>query len=205
MTTRILLLRHGQSTWNAQGRWQGWADPPLSDLGREQARNAAAHLRDVELDAVVASDLLRARQTAETLVAELGLDVAIEIVDGLRERDVGRFSGLTRAEIDERYPGLLEGEDGDPVEAAGGELLDVFVARILDALRQVAAGHPGGHVLAVSHGGVIRWLERHLGADVPDRTFNCSGRWLTVGGDRVEVGELVLPVDPDLTTAPPNH
>ena len=105
--TRILLVRHGESTWNADGRWQGQADPPLSDLGRSQAAEAA--LRVGTVDAIVTSDLQRAADTGVILARLLGVDhVATEW--RLRERDAGPLSGLTRAEVHARFPGLLADE-----------------------------------------------------------------------------------------------
>jgi probable phosphoglycerate mutase len=101
--TRVLLVRHGQSTWNADGRWQGQADPPLSALGEQQAREAAARLRDV--DALWASDLDRARRTATILGDALGLGVRVDA--RLRERHAGPWQGLTREQIEAEWPGHL--------------------------------------------------------------------------------------------------
>src|SRR3954471_3985163 len=103
-TTRLLLVRHGQSEWNAQGRWQGQADPPLTDLGRAQARAAARSVGSV--DGIFASELQRATETAAIIAEELGLGPVL-IDEGLRERDAGAWSGLTRDEIHERFPGYL--------------------------------------------------------------------------------------------------
>src|ERR687893_1474427 len=101
---RLLPVRKGESTWNATGRWQGWADPPLSDLGRAQAEAAAPAAAPV--DAVVSSDLQRALVTAELMAAVLEID-GVHVEADLRERDVGDFTGLTRAQIEERWPGSL--------------------------------------------------------------------------------------------------
>src|SRR5829696_1601221 len=95
--TRLLLVRHAQSEWNADGRWQGWADPPLSGLGRRQSATAADALGWP--DAIVASDLERARETA-AIIAAAGGPGAFEVEPALRERDLGDFTGLTRAEIE---------------------------------------------------------------------------------------------------------
>src|SRR5687768_15169755 len=103
---RVLLLRHGQSTWNAERRWQGSADPPLSPHGEEQARAAATQLGGFALSVVVASGLQRARRTAELIADELVLG-EVRIVDDLRERDVGEWSGRTTDEIEEMWPGDL--------------------------------------------------------------------------------------------------
>src|SRR5438270_7968282 len=127
MTSRVLLVRHGQSEWNALGRWQGQADPPLSDLGRDQARAAARALGAV--DAVFASDLQRATETAHIIAGALGIGPVL-IDERLRERDAGEWSGLTRDEIHERYPGYLPDDrhrtfapdpDGEPRRPPGWE------------------------------------------------------------------------------------
>ena len=103
--TRVLLIRHGQSEWNADGRWQGQADPPLTDLGRHQALHAARNLGTV--DAIVASDLQRASETALIIADALGVGPVV-LEPGLRERDAGEWSGLTRAEIERDWPGYLD-------------------------------------------------------------------------------------------------
>ena len=194
MSVRLLLVRHGQSTWNAEGRWQGWADAPLSDVGEEQARAAAKHLPEVE--AVVSSDLLRARRTAELLCE--GRDLApLEIYRGLRERGVGEFEGMTNPEIAERFPHLI-GEDGKrPLDIPGAEPIPSVISRVVAALSRVAKAHDGRAVLAVSHGGVIRALERHLGIE-PAHVSNLGGRWFDVDGKgALSLGERVRLFDRD--------
>ncbi|MBA3303954.1 MAG: histidine phosphatase family protein [Acidimicrobiia bacterium] len=188
---RLLLVRHGESTWNATGRWQGWADPPLSDLGRAQAAMAVNRARGVE--SVVSSDLQRARETGQIIATALGLGHHVD--PDLRERDVGELTGLTRPEIEQRWPLLFDGSSTLP-EPPGGEATDHFVGRVLSALRRVAGSAAGGEVLVVSHGGVVRNLERHLGL-TPDPCPNLGGLRLDVDGDRVEAGGRVLLVNPD--------
>jgi len=100
--TRMLLARHGQSEWNALGRWQGQADPPLSELGRQQARAAADRLGTV--DAIVSSDLERALATAAIIAEVLGVGPVL-VEPRLRERSAGEWSGLTRDEIEADWPG----------------------------------------------------------------------------------------------------
>ncbi len=94
MPSAILLLRHGQSTWNAEGRWQGQSDPPLSALGREQAEEAAGKLAGMDVSTVVTSDLDRARTTGRILADALALAPPTEDPD-LREYDVGDWEGPT--------------------------------------------------------------------------------------------------------------
>jgi probable phosphoglycerate mutase len=187
-TTRILVVRHGESEWNAAGRWQGHADPPLSDRGEQQARAAADRLGAV--GAIVASDLRRAATTA-VLISQ-GLGVGPVIVDArLRERDVGEWTGLTRQEIDEQFPGYLANGSRPP----GFETPESLFDRVLPCLTDLARSHPGDSVLAVSHAGVIYALETHL--DLPRRALpNLSGRWFEVGDGAFHAGERVVLVDP---------
>lgn len=195
--TRIVLVRHGQSEWNALGRWQGWADPPLTPLGREQAHRAVAAIGAV--DAVVSSDLRRALDTATIVAAERGL-APPAVVPALRERDVGEWTGLTREEIERRWPGALDG--GFP-EPPGGESRAALVQRMLGIVAQLAETYADQDVLAVSHGGSIRSLERHLGVE-PQAVPNLGGVELTVGAGGLAVGPRRLYLDPDevLVTVP---
>lgn len=200
--TRLLLIRHGQSTWNAIGRWQGWADPPLSELGEVQARDAAEHLRDSGLTCAVASDLQRARRTAEILSESLGLG-AVHVEPAFRERDVGEFSGLTRPEIEDRWPGILTKVPyADP---PGGEPWGALGKRVMDALVRTSCRFAGETVLVATHGGVIRTLERLLDVPVPAATPNLGGRWFEVDGETVVPHEPVAPVDDEIGTAPPSR
>jgi probable phosphoglycerate mutase len=194
VATRVLLARHGQSEWNALGRWQGQADPPLSDLGRLQAREAARSIGAV--DAVWASDLQRAVETATIIAGEIGVGPVVVDPD-LRERDAGEFSGLTRAEIEERFPGYLAAERRPP----SWEPDDALLARALGALRRIAAALPGGDVLVVTHGGLVYTIEAHLGAGF-ERLANAEGRWLEVDGERLRLGDRLLLADPQDTTVP---
>jgi probable phosphoglycerate mutase len=151
----VLLIRHGQSTWNAEGRWQGRADPPLSELGARQARRAARALGP--LAAVWSSDLARAAATAALLVPD-GSPVRLDA--DLRERHVGAWSGLTRDEIERRYPGWLgEGRRPDDWEPDRS-----VAARAWRALRAAGAGvRPAETALVVSHGGLLHVVAAELG------------------------------------------
>ncbi|MGI8985102.1 MAG: histidine phosphatase family protein [Acidimicrobiales bacterium] len=178
---RLLLLRHGQSAWNAAGRWQGQADPPLSPLGEEQAREAAGRLVAGRFSRVVASDLQRARRTAEILAGPLGL--VVEVDPDLREIDVGDWQGLTRAEIRARAPeALADWSEGRSESTPGGELRSDLTDRARHALlRAAGASQPGDRVLVVSHGALIRNLDRALGV-APDAIGNLAGRWYESDG-----------------------
>jgi probable phosphoglycerate mutase len=185
--TRVLLVRHGQSRWNAEGRWQGQADPPLSPLGEEQARTAAHHVGP--FDAIWASDLERARRTAEYLAAPAGHAVRVDA--RFRERDAGEWTGLTRIEIEERFPGHLESRRRPPAF----ETEDSVVGRALAALHEVVAGLDGGTGIVVTHGGVVLALERHLGGDAGILS-NLAGRWFEHGPRGLVLARRVLLLDP---------
>jgi len=206
--TRVLLIRHGQSEWNADGRWQGQADPPLTDLGRDQALHATRNLGVV--DAIVASDLQRATDTALVVSNELGVG-PIVLDEGLRERDAGEWSGLTRAEIERDWPGYLEpiadervgSPDGERRRPPGWESDDALLARARQALGRIHDLAPHGEVIVVTHGGVIYAIERALGAPF-ERLANLGGRWIEIGpgGELRRLGERVVLVDPEERTVP---
>jgi broad specificity phosphatase PhoE len=158
--TRILLVRHGETAWNAEGRVQGRTDTPLSDKGRAQAASLAERLKSVTLAAVYSSDLSRARETAETLAAPHG-SLPVLPDARLRERGYGDWEGLTLTEIAARYPKewdqyhyqrLLDAPVPD------GEAWEQVIARFLPALRQIVQDHSGPDetVLLVGHGGSLR-------------------------------------------------
>jgi probable phosphoglycerate mutase len=152
--TTILLARHGETDWNRENRFQGHADPPLNETGRAQAAELAAALADEPLAAVYSSPLRRAFETAQIAAAPHGLEPVS--VDALREVDVGSWQGLTRAEIEERFPEQfarwLDYEQG----WEDGESYDEMGRRVLAALLELAAAHQGERILAVSHGGPVR-------------------------------------------------
>lgn len=218
--TRVLLVRHGQSEWNADGRWQGQADPPLTDLGRHQALHASRKLGVV--DAIVASDLQRASETALIISGALGVGPLV-LEPGLRERDAGEWSGLTRAEIQRDWPGYLDpppadrhvGSGSGPAADAGRQARaepqrppswepdHLLIERILAALARIHELVPRGQVIAVTHGGVVYALEGLLGSSF-ERIANLEGRWIEVGpgGEVHHLGKRVVLVDPDELTIP---
>ena len=195
--TRVLLLRHAESVWNAEQRWQGRADPPLSETGRNEAKRAAAFLEG-RIDVVLASPQIRAYETASIIATELGLgDVATD--DGFCEVDVGAFSGLTIDEVEARYAEALAAwrtRDLD-VAAPGGETRREMLDRAIAALERTAAAHEGKRVLVITHGGVIGTLKRHVDGDAGP-AHHLTGWWFVVDGSPLRVeGERVAPiVDP---------
>ena len=160
--TRLLLVRHGETDWNAEGRLQGQTDRPLSDYGRRQARELAGDLEHEALEAIYSSDLARARETAEIVGERLDLPVVLD--PDLREKDWGTWEGLSAVERD-RVEFV-----GEPTEA--------HQERMLRALRRISDRHPGDRrVLVVTHGGSMRRVQvAAMGMAMPV-VENC-GRWL---------------------------
>jgi probable phosphoglycerate mutase len=155
VTTRLLLWRHGQTEWNATGRFQGQTDARLSGTGRDQAARCAGRLAETGPDLIVSSDLSRAADTAAALAALTGHDVALD--PRFRERRFGEWEGLTRAEVEARWPAAIArwGATGT-VDAAGAETLDELTKRVHEALRDLVERHPGATVVVSTHGGAIR-------------------------------------------------
>jgi broad specificity phosphatase PhoE len=151
--TTLLLVRHGETDWNRDARWQGHSDTPLNELGRGQARELAESLDGV--DAIYSSDLARARETAEILGERLGVEVRLD--ERLRERSFGAWEGLTMDEIERRF---REAHDrwrsGEGFGAEDAESFKEFAARVLSFIEDVLGGHPEETVLVVAHGGSIR-------------------------------------------------
>jgi broad specificity phosphatase PhoE len=192
--TRLLLTRHGQSTWNALGRWQGQADPPLSALGRLQAEHAARTVGTVDL--IVASDLERARDTAMIISEAIGVGPVV-IEPDLRERDAGEWSGLTRDEIEVAWPGYLERGDRPP----GWEPQDQLIERALGVIERIHDEYGGGEVLVITHGGVIYSVEEHHGAEWA-RIGNLEARILEVAEHGSHLGDRLELIDHDEITVP---
>lgn len=183
-STRILLARHGETDWNRIGRWQGHADPPLNETGRRQAAELAEQLRGDAVSAVYSSDLRRASETARVVAERLGLSVAED--PALREIDVGSWSGLTRAEVEARFPeGFARWRAGEI--GHDGETREQLTERVVAAVERIARAHEGATVLAVTHGGAIRALRRHAAGDPGTAVVNAG----TVAFALVE-GAIVL-------------
>jgi broad specificity phosphatase PhoE len=161
---RMLCIRHAQSTWNALGRWQGQADPPLSEAGRREAEALAGRLaREAgSLAGLVTSDLARARQTAAVLGEALGLEP--EPMPALREVDIGSWSGRVGEEIERLWPeDYARFRAGDPeLRLGGGESRRALRARVADAVRALERRFGAREIVVVTHLGWLRALRPGL-------------------------------------------
>jgi len=158
--TRIVAVRHGETEWNAEMRMQGQLDTGLSARGRWQATRAAEALAGEGIEAIFASDLVRALDTAQAIGRVVGLPVSTDAE--LRERSFGIFQGHTYAEIDARWPAeAARWRRHEPAFAPeGGESLIEFSARAVAAVMRIAERARGRTILVVSHGGVLDCLYR---------------------------------------------
>lgn len=158
--TRLVVLRHGRTAWNAEARIQGQLDVPLDEVGRWQAERLADALAGEDITTVYSSDLQRAVATAQPLVARTGARLHTDA--RLRERGFGSFEGCTYAEIQTRWPEAAERwrrrEPG--FQPGGGEALTPFFERCVGAVCALAAQHPGQAIAVVAHGGVLDCLYR---------------------------------------------
>ena len=165
-TTRLYLVRHGATQLTAEDRFSGSAGVDLSDEGRRQAARLGERLRDEEITAAFSSPLTRTLETARIIAASCGL--TIETRDGLREISHGRWEGLTRQEVEARYPDEYAAWEEDPFTFApeGGESGVAVLARVLPVIREIVTRHQGERVVVVSHKATIRLaLSSLLGFD----------------------------------------
>lgn len=177
MSTHLIFIRHAQSTWNEAGRWQGHADPPLAEVGREQARRLARRLAHWPIDHLYTSDLQRAVETATIVGQQLGLTPTTD--PDWRERGFGQLEGLTSAEIAARFPEAWAARMFGPISGIpGAELQEALVARSKAGVAGLLQRHPEKTVAIVSHGGMILTTLVHL--------LGLEPSWhavLTVGGN----------------------
>jgi glucosyl-3-phosphoglycerate phosphatase len=169
--TRLVLVRHGQTAWNLEGRAQGHTDIGLDDTGRAQAAALAPSIAEMSPTTLWSSDLARARQTADHLAASTGLDVRLDA--RLREFDAGDRAGLTLAEFAEKFPDAYDSwRDGHITgHLPGAETTAEVVARMVPALREIWAAGSGSTTVVVAHGACLKvsllaflgWPETLLG------------------------------------------
>lgn len=150
--TTLLLIRHGETDWNLRGRYQGHSDVPLNANGLAQAEQVASHLRGTRVDAIYASDLVRAHNTA-AVIGQV-LKVAVHTDVRLREINQGVWEGMILSDIKSQYSELFEKRRKDPLSVAppGGETVGAVQERMLSAVTDIVQEHPAGRVVVVSHG-----------------------------------------------------
>ena len=189
---KLLIVRHGQSEWNALGRWQGQADPPLTEVGENQAKKATNKLG--LFDSIVASPLQRAKNTASIISEITGVGPVTTEVD-LMERDAGPWQGLTRIEIEKGWPGFLDsGQRPDGYESNRDLLLRIFAV-----LRKISeSSRISDSILIVSHAGIVHALE-NLHTQPSKKVPNLGGRWFEFVDDELIMGKRALLINEDPT------
>jgi len=186
-SSRILVIRHRQSTWNAERRWTGQFDPPLSARGMAQASEIAPVLATLQFATVASSDLRRALQTAAIIAAHLP-DASLLVDPRLREHSVPQWSGLTRAEIEVRWPLAAHAawKNGERANLPGAEPWVDVEQRVTEALYELL--DRGSQTLVVAHSGVLGVLRTAVGAvELPNRS---KGIWVQQRGGRLHAGPL---------------
>lgn len=150
--TKFCLVRHGQTDWNLEGRYQGQSDIGLNAAGFLQAQSLAQRLADQHFDAIYSSDLARARETAQVIADLQHLSVQIE--PRLREINQGEWEGVLVSDIKVRYTELWQKRKEDPanVRPPGGESVGELRTRVITAIDEIAGHYPNGYILIVSHG-----------------------------------------------------
>jgi broad specificity phosphatase PhoE len=185
MTTRLIFIRHARSTWNDAGRWQGQADPPLSEAGQSEARLLADRLAGWKINAIYSSDLVRARSTATVVGERLGLQPIIDPV--WRERGIGAFEGLTSEEIEALYPeAWVNLHKGPMVGVPGAETIESVLDRSRTGCRTLIEQYQNQAVAVISHGGMILATLVHLLELVPE------GFGRLVGGGHTAISQVAI-------------
>lgn len=171
--SHLVLIRHGESVWNAQGRWQGWKDIPLTDKGRDEAKLAAAELSDIKFDIAFTSDLIRAKETLEIIKKELKyIELPTIVEPGFKERNYGIYTGKVKWEIkemlgEEKFKRLRRGWD---VPIPEGESLKDVYERVIPKYRKLILPviKKGLNILFVAHGNSNRALMKYI-EKIPDK------------------------------------
>ena len=164
--TELLLIRHGETDWNVEGRYQGQSDVPLNDRGHAQAARLAAQLKGTQIDAIYSSDLKRAKGTAEILAE--AIDSPLVLDRRLREIHQGLWEGMLFQDIQQKYAEAFERRKEDPLKVAPpeGETVGQLRSRVLAALSDILREHPEGRVAVVSHGLSLALIRVEL-LDIP--------------------------------------
>lgn len=194
MKTTFYLIRHGETAWNVQGRMQGHTDVVLGEKGREQAQDVAQTLSHISIDAIYSSPLSRAVETA-TIISE-SFDLPVTIDEGLKERNLGALEGKSQAEMRAIYPDwkTMTEEERFKDSREGTESGEETSKRVLHTLEEIAKTNDGKHILAVTHGGNIRFTLVGLGYGTLESIRgiqNCGYAILDYDGENFAVSEVV--------------
>lgn len=186
-TAHICIARHGETDWNRRGVLQGWLDVPINELGRQQAVALAANLASENFAAVWTSPLSRALETAQIVAQALHLP-APSSHEGLREKHFGAVQGVPKNELAELNPALLEQilRRNPAAEFAGGETMDEFADRVIEAIEDIGARHRGERVLVITHGWVMDVVTRHIAGHARNAVLHIKRKngecvWVAVG------------------------
>ena len=194
---RILVIRHGESEWNREGRWQGWTDIALTETGEAQARARGADLKAAghRFAAISTSDLVRAARTAELIADALGGPTP-RPERGLRERFGGEWQGRNREEIIAGWPREREAwQRGELPAPPGGESATELLGRVQATLTTLDATAPPGPILVVTHHGVVRQLSTRAGVPLTELLIaNLGGRWFDLDGPAIHAGDPLPPL-----------
>ncbi len=187
--SQILILRHGESEWNAMGLWQGWANPALSQAGQQQCIEIAQRLVHEKFDHIISSDLLRAIQSAQIIASVAKIPTSTASIH-LRERNIGLWSGYSKEQIHKKWSHEYQLWRQDQLERppegeSHSELMQRVIPQILELLKQKQR-----KTLIISHGGVMRGLQKHLtGTSQP--IGNLNGFWLSSSTEnKLEISKL---------------
>jgi probable phosphoglycerate mutase len=190
-STRLCIVRHGETDWNISGILQGWIDVPLNERGHLQARELGASFAHAGFSGIWSSPLSRARSTAEIIAGILRLPPPL-CHEGLKERHFGAIQGIPKSELADLNPVLLQQilKRNPAASFEGGESMGEFAARVLDAIVDIGERHPGTTGLAITHGWVMDVITRHIGqlprnAILPMKRKNGECLWLQVAGQSV--------------------
>ncbi len=197
MGTRLYLVRHGQTEWNAVRKFQGHTDVPLSPFGRNQAAHLAKHLKKIKFDVGLTSDLIRAKETALIIIGKSNLELKTDI--RLREINFGEWEGLTLEEIKSAYQDIVQKWWNEPVNTLipGGEMYSEVAKRAMVSVEKIVENYPNKNVLLVSHGGaILSIICSIMGIDLNlyrrMRLDNCSLSIIHFPDNRVDNGILEL-------------
>lgn len=188
----LCITRHGETDWNLQGILQGWMDVTLNALGRQQAREMATHFDHLGFSAIWSSPLLRARETAEIIAPRIRLPYP-KLHSGLMERNFGVFQGVPKQELAELNPVELQliTRRNPAGHFEGGETMDEFADRVLDAVADIGARYHGKKALIITHGWAMDVITRHVmglprNAILNMKRKNGESLWVSVDKHQIE-------------------